>query len=874
MTEVTSQFADAIRKAGKKVGEDAKRRQYYNDPVLWAEERAGLILWSKQKEILRSVAKNKRTAVKSCHSIGKDLPLTTPIPTPEGWTTMGDLSVGDMVIGPDGYPTRVTYVTEVMYTKNYLLTFSDGTTQVAGEDHQWNTLDFKTRARIKGRKGSSKDWRDYWHESKTLTTREIAETLKSTNGQNNHLIPVNSPVRLPESDLPMDPYLFGAWLGDGSSSAPYIYAAEDGRYILDKFIEKGYTVKKLEHDPYGYSFHSGSEKGVVRDQLRATGAFKNKHIPMKYLRASIDQRKDLLRGILDTDGFVVNSGSAGVDLANQRLANDVAELVRTLGIKVNVRECDMTVSGRKVDGKRYRLAFTPTFNPFSEEGHKGKKFSESTTDSVRRSTGRTIVSAEVIETVPSKCISVDNEDHLYLAGENFLPTHNTFLSSVAAAWWIDTRFNSMVQSTAPTYDQVHGQLWEEIRKLHSQLGLPGTVTGDDRWSRPMVNESTGRKSNILVGQGRKPADNNIHGFHGIHRPDGVLTLLDEGCGLHQSLFTGAEAITTAEHDRQLTTGNPDDPATEFGKIFQEMGHLWNLITVSAFDTPNFTGEADELREKYKDDPEKAAYVERMLKGLPQPETVEEQKNLWGEDSPRYLSKVLAEFPLVSEDSLFTPAEIATGISNKIDPGENPFKVLGVDPARYGNDKAALALCAEGKVEIVATYNTMDLMELAARTHKHALDLGVDQVRVDAVGVGGGVLDRLVSLSNASGKPYAVIEMVASAAPPDRTLHRNSRAYWYDSFKHKLRSGNIDLPDDKNLINEMSTVRYEYPNGVMKIESKEDMRKRGVHSPDILDAVVMAAAPITSIENNPLASARPGQTVQFNLFERVRSVSPY
>ena len=450
----------------------------------------------------------------------------------------------------------------------------------------------------------------------------------------------------------------------------------------------------------------------------------------------------------------------------------------------------------------------------------------------------------------------------------------TFISAVAAAWWIDTRDNCMVQSTAPTYDQVHTLLWEEIRKLHNRAGLIGRVNLQDQWLKDIVNRETGKSQQTVVGQGKKPADGNIHGFHGMHRPDGVLAIYDEGCGIAQAIFTGGEAITTGGQDRQLTVGNPDDPATEFGDIFTTKGHLWNLITISAYDTPNFTNEGQELRERYKHDPERLAMVEALLSGMPNPDTVSEQEELWGEDSPRFQSKVLAQFPLVSEDSLFTPSEIATGLSNRIPEDEKSFKVLGVDPARYGTDKAALALCDEGRVEIIATYNTMDLMELAARTHKFAVDLGVDQVRVDAVGLGGGVLDRLVALNIAAGRPYAVIEMIAGATPPDRTLHRNARAYWYDSFKHKLRAGNIDLPDEKGLLDEMSQVRYEYPNGVMKIESKEDMRKRGVHSPDILDAVVMAAAPITSIANNPLASARPGQQFRINPIERVRSVSPF
>lgn len=465
-------------------------------------------------------------------------------------------------------------------------------------------------------------------------------------------------------------------------------------------------------------------------------------------------------------------------------------------------------------------------------------------------------------------------DHKRTAVKSCHSIGKTFISAVASAWWIDTRDNCMVQSTAPTYDQVHTLLWEEIRKLHNRAGLIGRVNLQDQWLKDVVNPSTGRKQQVVVGQGKKPADGNIHGFHGTHRPDGVLAIYDEGCGIAQAIFTGGEAVTTGLQDRQLTVGNPDDPGTEFGDIFTTKGHLWNLITVSAFDTPNFTDEGEELRKKYRKDPDKLAMVEALLAGMPNPDTVEDQKELWGEDSPRYLSKVLAQFPLVSEDSLFTPSEIATGLNNRMEPEELGFKVLGVDPARYGNDKAALALCADGKISIVDTYNTMDLMELAARVHKHALDLGVDQVRVDAVGLGGGVLDRLVALNNADGKKYALIEMVAGARAPDPTEHRNARAYWYDSFKYKLRAGNIDLPDDKRLLDEMSRVRYEYPNGVMKIESKDDMRKRGVHSPDILDAVVMATAPIMDIKNNPLASARPGQQFNVNLLQRVRSVSPY
>lgn len=465
----------------------------------------------------------------------------------------------------------------------------------------------------------------------------------------------------------------------------------------------------------------------------------------------------------------------------------------------------------------------------------------------------------------------------------------TYTCAIASAWWVSTHGNAMVQSTAPTYNQVHGQLWEEIRKLHTTHDLVGRVTLGDTWLVPLL--INGRATEITVGEGKKPADSNIHGFHGTHRPGGVFAIMDEGCGIATSIFTGAEAITTADFDRQLTTGNPDDPNTEFGRIFREGEESWNLITVSAFDTPHFTGEAEELLAKAKvhdkfhpgtaDDPTPMTRkTEALLNGMPKPTWIEGRRKDWGEDSPRYLSKVLAEFPLTSIDSLFTAAEIETGRSNVIEPSPNGFKVLGVDVARYGEDATVIAYNCEGHIEISMVMQSRDTMEVAAQVHKLALELKVDQVRVDGIGVGGGVVDRLVVLSIAAERAYVVVEMTANSSPPDKTLHRNARAYWYDSVKYQLRNGLIDLPvgakttPAEKLTQELGGIRYGYPNGIMQIESKEDIRKRGDKSPDYVDALVMACAPINYIENDPLASMRPGQMVEIDVMSDLETVSPY
>lgn len=399
----------------------------------------------------------------------------------------------------------------------------------------------------------------------------------------------------------------------------------------------------------------------------------------------------------------------------------------------------------------------------------------------------------------------------------------TFTAGLATSWWIDTRGpDSIVISSAPTYDQVHGLLWEEIRKFHLKADLPGRVTQDDRWLLPYLQDT--RSTDVMVGQGRKPADTNIHGFQGTHRPEGVLVILDEACGVPDTIFTGAEAITTAPMDRILAIGNPDDPNTEFGRIFKKAPDDWNLITVSAFDTPNFT---DEWVPEY------------LARSLPQREWVESRRKDWGETSNRYKSKILAEFPTTSDDGLFNLSQVEAAVSAvTIEPVPHSNGVLGVDVARYGSDKTVVVHNRNGHVVVVEDWAMSDTVDTAQRIANIAKDLGVREIRVDAIGVGAGVVDNLVRMVDQFTTVYS---MVGNAASPDPTKWYNARAYWYDNLRALVSGGEVDLPDHEMLIDEFGVIRYTIRGSALLIESKEDMKKRGVKSPDFLDAVVYATA---------------------------------
>ena len=395
----------------------------------------------------------------------------------------------------------------------------------------------------------------------------------------------------------------------------------------------------------------------------------------------------------------------------------------------------------------------------------------------------------------------------------------SWVAAMLTCWWIDVHppGEAVVVTTAPTAKQVSAVLWREIRQMHRKGGLPGRVTLDNEWKLD---------DDDLVGLGRKPADHDDHGFQGIHRRY-VLAILDEACGIPANLYTAVEAITTNADCRILAIGNPDDPATEFGTVCKP-GSGWTVLTVPVFDSPNFTGEP----------------VPEVLRHLlPSPEWVEDARKRWGEGSPLWQSKVLGEFPDISTDTLI-PARWITAAQNRdIAPGRPA--TLGVDVARFGTDQTILALRRGSHARILtalphsATTETTGHVMLAQREH------GNPTAHVDGVGVGGGVVDML----RAAGVPVA--DLQAGSGATDSERFKNARAEWYWGLRERFEAGDIDLdPNDDELASQLASIQFSYTaRGQIVIESKDDMAKRGMPSPDRADALMLAFA--TTTRRKPL-----------------------
>lgn len=413
-------------------------------------------------------------------------------------------------------------------------------------------------------------------------------------------------------------------------------------------------------------------------------------------------------------------------------------------------------------------------------------------------------------------------DHRRTAVKSCHNAGKSFLASRVAAHWIATHppGEAFVASTAPSYPQVHAILWEEIRKAarnaqKNGTAIPGRVLQSDEWK---LDDST------LVGWGRKPADTDEHGFQGIHRQY-VLVILDEACGIPRQLWTAVEAITTGPDCRILAIGNPDDPSTEFADVCKP-GSGWNVIRISAFDTPNFTDEEfpDKLRPLMLD-----------------PDWVEDKKRRWGEESPRYVSKVLGEFPDIGEDVLISPSLIQAAIDRHCEPG--PWSVLGVDVARFGSDRSVFCLRRGPVARIIGDFAKQSTTETTGKVIAAKAEHRVDEIRVDGVGVGGGVVDQLLE------QGHDVVDMQSGAGAADSDHYANSRAEWWWGLRQRFEAGEMDLdPADDELVAQLGSIKYKFTaRGQILIESKDDLKKRGLPSPDKADALMLTAGAVAPID---------------------------
>lgn len=401
-----------------------------------------------QAEVARAVfADRKRIIFLQCgRKYGKLLTNDTKILTVDGWSTMGELEVGDLVFGEDGLPTPVLEIFENPEPELCRLSFSDGSTIDACVDHQWLTHTKATRKSRKRNRGRMPG-RSPIKKPAVVTTAEIASTLMAGK-EPNHSIPCCAPLLMREKKLWNDPYVLGVWLGDGSKGGGNVTGVDEE--IFNEISARGFTVQKRRSTP-----QTRLVKGLSA-LLRKDGVLHEKRIPESYLFGSESQRLDLLCGLMDTDGTISKKGYCSFDNTNKNLADGVYHLLVSLGMKPTrtIRVGKLLGAGKKIC---YRVMFHPT-RPVFRLSRKLARIKP-----LKKSGHRFITAVTPIPSRPGRCISVGNASHLYLAGEALIPTHNTTVMLYCLVRWALTHPNAQVYWFAPKAKQAREIVWESQR---------------------------------------------------------------------------------------------------------------------------------------------------------------------------------------------------------------------------------------------------------------------------------------------------------------------------------------------------------------------------------------------------------------------------
>jgi hypothetical protein len=782
-------------------------------------------LW--QIDVLECFPTSPLLAMKACKGPGKLQPKSMMLDTPDGPRRWGDLRVGDRLFAEDGSPTRIKAVYDNGVVPLFRVIFDDGSSTLAGAEHLWKVRGHRERERRRVRGKTTEEWI-------VINTAEIIQRgVRSSNGkwqQRQFEIPRHGPAQIAHAELPLDPYVLGVWLGDGSKNSGQFTGVDSD--VDAEIVRRGYEIGNKRDGKtatiYGIS-------GALRSLGVLILGSHERYVPQAFKYSSIQQRTDLLMGLMDTDGCVATDGHCEFGSTSRALVDDVAWLVRSLGgcatVKAKVKRGRYKDSAGDIVECRdfYRLTVTVPFAPF-KASRKSVRWKPKDNKSSDRYMTRYIDRIEPAAAEDSMCVEIDHTSRCYLAND-FIVTHNTTVLAWLAWNFLLTRHNPNIAATSISGDNLKDGLLKEMSKWYAKCPLlqaAFTITNTRIFAKQAeknwwLSFRTWPKS----GDTQSQADT----LAGLHE-DNVMFILDEAGGIPPAVLVTAEAaLSSCVEGHVLMAGNPtslDGALYAAEKESTERGGKWRTFSI--------TGDPE--------DPKRAPRVKE--------EWARDQIRKYGRDNPWVLVNVFGQFPPTSLNTLISEDEVREAMRRMYrewDLGHQP-KIIGVDVARQGDDASVLARRRGLQMYPFKKYRNLTGIEGASIANRLWNEFGADAMFVDGTGGFGYTwIDQLSTLGRTA------IPVGFADEARDSVRYYNRRAEMALEFVEAIKNGLALPPEGTEGMHELKEAlihtTYTFKGDRLLLEPKEDVKSKIGFSPDEMDAAMLTyAEPVTAARKQP------------------------
>jgi hypothetical protein len=386
-------------------------------------------------------------------------------------------------------------------------------------------------------------------------------------------------------------------------------------------------------------------------------------------------------------------------------------------------------------------------------------------------------------------------------------------------WMLSTRLGATIIVTANTEQQLRSRTWAELGKWMTLsmnahwFQKTATTIKPAPWFQKALEEDLKIDTGYYYAQAQLWSEENPDAFAGIHSSYGVCLIMDEASGIPAPIYSVSEGFFSEPTANRywFTFSNPRRNSGPFYDSFHSKKNFWQNLQI---DSRTVEGTDKSLFEKM---------IEQ-----------------YGEDSTVSRVEVMGEFPQSDDDTVIPMQLIRDAINREVSLTPSEPILWGLDVARFGGDNSALCVRQGNTVFEITSFASMDLMQLCGVIKNRYDDATVmdkpQEILVDVIGIGAGVVDRL----REQNLPVRGINV--SESPSSKKNYLNLRAELWFAIKDWLAQRDCRLPMDDELASELAAPLYKYTStGKIKIESKDDMRKRGIKSPDKADALALTMA---------------------------------